>query len=149
MTTAQAFADYLGMTPASATWAFDPICKHCDSTLLFPALNEDPTIGDDFECNYCDNRFHALEAKHIFTATSPLAEKPDHGWLYVMVQAKHFHWLDPNTTGFFAVAMDDVGHERRAIAHNPIHAVARVLIAADPTLRARLDACEDRKEYAG
>lgn len=117
MTTSQVFADYLAMTPASAPWAF--------------------------EVHYVRNEPESA----TLTATSPLAENPDHGWLYVLVQTKHFHWLDPNTTGFFAVAMDDVGHERRAIAHNPIHAVARVLIAADPTLRARLDACEDRKEY--
>lgn len=116
-TTADVFADYLGMTEENATWAYSvpEIRGRCGQTM--------PT--------------------YQFIATSPFAPDPTPGWLYVMAKHHSFscvmrHDVNDYQGIVWKNGMGEFGNER-----DPIHAVARALVAADPALRARLEACGD------
>lgn len=137
-TTAEIFADYLGLTPEGAPWAYDRLCPICD---------RDICAGDgryNFEC-LAGHQFDA--PKHILTATSPLAEKPTPGWLEVLVCAKRFAWLDPcGGREFYAVAAHDTENHRSGMDAHPTRAVALALLAAAPDLRARCEQASDASE---
>ena len=149
MTTSQVFADYLGMTPESAPWAFGVACPKCGDT----DYNEEPKMigfGSELECCSCRWKYTGLNCGFALTTTSPLAPNPDHGWLYVMVvKSNGLTLFGPSPGDPGCVARIDGRLRNDGIHDNPIHAVARALVAADPDLRARLEACEDWKEYAG
>lgn len=133
MTTSEVFRDYLAMTPESAPWAYQYF-KDGDPPLVWSEEH------DEAQPNLV----------RAFSATSPLAPAPNPAWLYELVIHKDFLWLDPQAGGFFAAYRSHNHNTCRAeVNPNPIHACARALVAADPELRARLEACEDWKEYAG
>ena len=117
MTTAEVFSDYLGLTPENAPWAYD------FDVAEFLCLDVPP-----------------------LTATSPLAPEPTPGWLEALVMRSHRVVLYGTRIGGtdYLATLDGV-FEGVESTH-PTHAVARALIAADPDLCARLEACEDWKE---
>ena len=117
MTTAEIFADYLGMTPANAAWAYRSVV-------------------------YASGR-----REHTLTATSPLAPEPTPGWLEVLVRHKSFGGLVPldSQSGFKAYISDWRTRIHTKYTH-PTHAVARALLAADLTLRARCQEASDWRE---
>ena len=117
MTTAEVFADYLGLTPENAPWAW--------------TRHEDRKGNELFE--------------PTLTATSPLAPEPTPGWLETLMRVRNFLYLGMNDEDglpeFYSRAYNEsAGNESGGfLCAHPTHAVARALIAADPTLRA---ACE-------
>lgn len=115
--TAAVFADYCGMTPENAGWAYNSMV-------------------------YASGR-----RESEFTATSPLAPAPTPGWLEVLLKAPIFEALFPSSGVFCAECGIFDGEERtgchRIRAAHPTHAVALALVAADTALRARLEACGD------
>ena len=142
MTTAQIFADYLGLTPEIAPWAWSVrACGNCHGKgkmwSYFAGWTEEP-------CVVCNGK---KEIKRL-TATSPLAPKPTPGWLEVLVGHERFSGLNK---GFYAFAQFHSSPTKASSKHcfaHPTHAVARALTAADPDLCARLEACEDWKEVS-
>lgn len=135
MTTAEIFADYLGLTPEGAPWAFDRLCPICD---------RDICAGDgryNFEC-LAGHQFDA--PKHILTATSPLAEKPTPGWASVLLRWRLFneievYWKSGVQTFDACVAPQcDMFN-----ALTPERAMCLAMIDADPDLRARCEAASD------
>lgn len=137
MTTAQIFADYLGLTPENAPWAFgDTACELCGGVGGWWTVAGDGA-EQETQCPTCyHGRIQGL------TATSPLAPEPTPGWLEALVRHKEFvrleaqHYDGPFVAEY--VCSPDI------YATHPTHAVARALIAADPTLRA---ACERASDY--
>ena len=125
MTTAQIFADYLGLTIENAPWAFE---EHTEP---------------DTKCGRTGYYTVTL------TATSPLAPEPTPGWLEGFVK-RHICGLIAEWPGKFrarAHMWSEEAKDRRyyeAIAPHPTHAAARALIAADHTLR---EACERASDY--
>ena len=119
-TTAEIFADYLGLTPEGAPWAWTEECGHC-------------------------GRGQAPQ----FTATSPLAEKPTPGWLEVLVNYPSFYAIDRCDYNAFCASIGDDDNPdcpTKAEATHPTRAVALALLAADPILRARCEAASDASE---
>ena len=137
MTTAEIFADYLGLTPEGAPWAFDRLCPICD---------RDICAGDgryNFEC-LAGHQFD--DPKHILTATSPLAEKPTPGWLEVLVRHKSFSRLiRHDATDYQGIAWL-FGMGVHGESTHPTRAVALALLAAAPDLRARGEQASDASE---
>lgn len=119
--TAAVFAAYLGMTPENAGWAY--------------------TSG------FVGGQHGAARIRTTLTATSPLSAAPTPGWLEVLLKAPIFEALFPSSGVFCAECGIFDGEERtgchRIRAAHPTHAVALALVAADPALRARLEACGD------
>ena len=116
MTTAEIFADYLGLTPEGAPWAWT---FHEDSkgNELFP-----PSL----------------------TATSPLAEKPTTGWCEALIMKSHNLVLyGPDYQAEDCVARVDGDLRTTGTAAHPTRAVALALLAADPDLRARCEQASD------
>lgn len=135
MTTAEVFADYLGLTPENAPWAYDATCNLCRGNYI---LSE----GDMHTLPYhCPNCFKGVLHSPRLTATSPLAPEPTPGWLEALVRHKKFNGLCNYRGNRFRAQW---GETAITFAPHPTHAVARALIAADPTLRA---ACERASDY--
>lgn len=140
MTTAQVFANYLGLTPANAPWAYTAECPICLNAAL-------PGGGSsDYECCY-GHQFD--EPRMMLTATSPLAPEPTPGWLEALVRHERFWGLRKNTntklyTAEFktteAHACDFVFVNRP----NDVLATALAFMSADPALRS---ACERAADY--
>lgn len=135
ITTSEVFRDYLGMTPESAPWAFgrNIFCMKCDG---YVGRASSPY------CKKC-GAIGYVEERSYLTATSPLAPAPNPAWLYELVGCESFRQMTKFPGKFDVISGDYILGGR---ADNPIHAVCRALIAADPDLRARLEACEDWKE---
>lgn len=130
MTTTQVFADYCGLTPESAPWAWTEIlwCPKCDSSSL------SCTCGFNTQLTY----------KQVFAATSPLAPSPTPGWLEALVRHADFFELAQVRGGFSVCCRSDFIAEP---IRNPTHAVARALLKTDPALRAQCESCEDWALY--
>ena len=139
MTTAEVFRDYLGLTPESAPWAFgrNIFCMKCDGYI---------GRASSPYCKKC-GAIGYVEERSYLTATSPLAPKPDPAWLYeLVIGSDELTLFGPTPGSHGCVARIADNHSTDGVEVNPIHAVCRALIAADPDLRARLEACEDWKE---
>ncbi len=135
-TTAAVFARICGLTPEAHEWAYG--CPECRGP--FAALND-----TEYEC---------WPNPHVFThpkltATSPLAEAPTAGWLEALVRHAAFDGLGINDfgKGFFAQSKKELGRAAGPYATHPTHAVALALVAADPALKAELQACSDAGNY--
>lgn len=48
MTTAQVFAEVVGLKPETAGWAYEPACPKCRLSNLLPVIHEAPNEGDFF-----------------------------------------------------------------------------------------------------
>lgn len=142
MTTAEIFADYLGLTPENAPWAyFSDLCPRCNGWCnvyigLVPS-----------RCPVCKGS----GKENQFTATSPLAEKPTPGWLEVLVCSPLVGFVcggaQRHEDGYLAVAITkDHDDSVDATDPHPTRAVALALLAADPSLRARCEAASDASE---
>lgn len=131
MTTAQVFADYLGLTPENAPWAFgrNIFCMKCNA---YVGRASSPY------CKNCKAVGYVEERPHL-TATSPLAPEPTPGWLEVMVRHKHgvLYWGERSCHAAYE------GHPLSEQFH-PTHAVALALIKSNPALRS---ACERAGDY--
>lgn len=144
MTTAQVFADYLGLTPENAPWAFgDTACELCGGVGGWWTVAGDGA-EQETQCPTCyHGRIQGI------TATSPLAPEPTPGWLEGFMK-RHICGLIAEWPGKFrarAHMWSEEAKDRRyyeAIAPHPTHAAARALIAADHTLR---EACERAADY--
>lgn len=74
MTTAEVFAEYLGLTPKNAPWAYGFVdCPTCKGR----GMVSQPVIRAMQPCECGDGTVRAV------TATSPLAPEPTPGWLEV------------------------------------------------------------------
>jgi len=135
MTTAEIFADYLGLTPENAPWAyFSDLCPRCNGWCnvyigLVPS-----------RCPVCKGP----GKEYQFTATSPLAEKPTPGWASVLLRWRLFneievYWKSGVQTFDACVAPQcDMFN-----ALTPERAMCLAMIDADPDLRARCEAASD------
>ena len=141
MTTAEVFADYLGLTPENAPWAWtNAECERCNGLGHIRVCVHGSVFCNE-KCPKCKG---AKYDPPTLTATSPLAPEPTPGWLYVM--AKHHSFsrvIRHDATDYQGVAWM-AGMGQHADDSDPIHAAARALIAADPTLR---EACERASDY--
>lgn len=139
-TTAEVFTQYLGLTPENAPWAFgDTACELCGGVGGWWTVAGDGA-EQETQCPTCyHGRIQGL------TATSPLADNCDDGWLRWLVACERMDGLSRFPNGEYAATCwcDNKSYAYIKAAH-PTHAVARALIAADPTLRA---ACERASDY--
>ncbi len=138
MTTAEVFANYLGLTPANAPWAFEK-WRYCTECGMPQVLDEPAPCCPSGHC------YHRL------TATSPLAPEPTPGWRERLEEHRAFIALERlcaprmyRATCLIYGNGEDQGETIKFDDTHPTHAVAHALIAADPALRS---ACERAADY--
>ena len=139
MTTAEVFSDYLGLTPDNAPWAFgDTACELCGGVGGWWTVAGDGA-EQETQCPTCyHGRIQGI------TATSPLAPEPTPGWLEVLAMNERFSRLIRHDATEYEGMAWLCGMGVRSENPHPTHAVARALIAGDPTLR---EACERASDY--